>query len=249
MLRVDVGRGELVAEVVGPPDAPPVLLIAGGGGSRRSWARVVAELEPHRRVATFDQAGVDDAVDVAMCMSGADYAGDAYAVGRAALGERFHVVGMSLGGIAAQHLALDHPDAVITLTLVSTVPGLSRYAAGDGDDRPEDERSFSRRFVTEEASRWREIVEESKRTRHSDDSANSQISIFVSHDACDRLPSLRVPTTVVCGSDDTTFPFENSRVLADLIPGAELVEIGGAGHAVHQETPELLARAILERTS
>jgi 3-oxoadipate enol-lactonase len=246
---VDVGRGQLAVDVVGPDDAPPVLLIAGGGGSRRSWARVVDELVADRRIAVFDQAGVDESVDVPMCMTALEYAADALAVGRAALGERFHVVGMSLGGIAAQHLALDHPEMVLTLTLVSTVPGLSRFAMGDGDQRHEDERSFSARFVAEETERWRAIVDEGKRTRHSPDSSNSQIQIFVSHDACERLPSLTVPTTVVCGTDDTTFPFANSETLADLIPGADLVAIEGAGHAVHQETAPLLAHVIRERTA
>jgi 3-oxoadipate enol-lactonase len=248
-MRVDVGRGELAVDVVGPLDAPPVLLIAGGGGSRRSWSDVVDELLADHRVACFDQAGVDDSVDVPMAMTGSAYAADALAVGRAALGERFHVVGMSLGGIAAQHLALDHPDVVRSLVLVSTVPGLSRFVSGPPDDRPDEERSFSRRFVAEQPDRHLRSLAIGHTTRHGEGSADSQIAIFVSHDACDRLGSLTVPTTVVCGTEDTTFSFENSRVLAELIPGAELVEILDAGHAVHHEAPEALAAAIRRRTA
>jgi pimeloyl-ACP methyl ester carboxylesterase len=247
-VRVDVGRGELAVDVVGPADAPPVLLIAGGGGDRGSWSLVVSQLVGDRRVARFDQAGVGASVDVPMPMSGEAYAADALAVGRAALGPRFHVVGMSLGGIAAQHLALDHPEAVLSLVLVSTVPGLSRFTGPLEDDRSEDERSFSRRFVAEEPALWRQLVDASKQLVHSPSSADSQIAVFLSHDACDRLPTLSVPTTVVCGTEDNTFRIDNSRVLAELVPGAELVEIDGVGHAVHHEAPARLADVIRSRT-
>jgi 3-oxoadipate enol-lactonase len=247
-MRVDVGRGALEVDVLGPDDAPPVLLIAGGGGSRRSWSLVVDELVGSRRLAIFDQAGIDDSIDVPMPMSGSELGADALAVGRAALGERFHVVGISLGGIAAQHIALDHPGVVLSLVLVSSVPGLSRFVAGPPDDRPEEERSFSPRFVLEEPERFWRSIEIGHTTRHTLNSADSQIAVFISHDACDRLGSLSVPTTVVGGTADTTFAFENSRILAELIPGADLIELDGVGHAVHQEAAARLARVILERT-
>jgi 3-oxoadipate enol-lactonase len=248
-VRVDVGRGELVADVLGPPDAPPVLVIAGGGGDRSSWSRVLAHLAEDRRVCTFDQAGVGASVDVPMPSTGVDYAADALAVGRAALGERFHVVGMSLGGIAAQHLALEHPDAVLSLVLVATVPGLSRFVGPEPDDRPEDERSFSRGFVAAQRELWAQLVEEGKVVAQSPSSTESQIGIFLSHDACDRLAGVgEIPTTVVCGTEDNTFRIDNSRLLAELIPGATLVEVPGAGHALHGEVPELLADVIRRRT-
>jgi pimeloyl-ACP methyl ester carboxylesterase len=132
---------------------------------------------------------------------------------------------------------------------VATVPGLSRFTSPPGDERPDEERSFSPAFVTGKPDRFRHCVEIGRTSRHGADSTNSQISIFVSHDACERLPTLQVPTTVVCGSEDTTFPFENSRVLAELIPGAELVEIAGAGHAVHMEQSSRLASIIRQRTA
>ena len=248
-MRVDIGRGELVAEVLGPPDAPPVLVIAGGGGDRSSWSSVLAHLAVDRRVCVFDQAGVGASVDVPMPTTGADYAADAFVVGRAALGERFHVVGMSLGGIAAQHLALEHPDAVLSLVLVATVPGLSRFIGPEPDDRPEEERSFSRGFVAAQRDRWAQLVERGRAVAQSPSSTESQIGVFLSHDACDRLVGLgEIPTTVVCGTEDNTFRIDNSRLLAELIPGSTLVEVPRAGHALHGEVPELLAEVIRRRT-
>ena len=246
-MRIDIGRGELVADVLGPADAPSVLVIAGGGGDRGSWSRVVRHLAD-RRVCVFDQAGTGASVDVPMPTTATDYAADALAVGRAALGERFHVVGMSLGGIAAQQLALEHRDAVRSLVLVSTVPGLSRFVGPPPEDRPDEERSFSRAFVRDHPELWRELVEEGSRVAQCATSADCQIAQFLSHDACERLGELEgIPTTVVHGTEDSTFPVDNGRLLAELVPGAELVEVPGAGHALHGEVPELRADVIRRR--
>jgi pimeloyl-ACP methyl ester carboxylesterase len=54
----------------------------------------------------------------------------------------------------------------------------------------------------------------------------------------DRLSALRLPTLVVWGSEDGTFPVEQGRDMAERIPGAELLELEGAAHACYLDRPE-----------
>lgn len=278
MLRCATPRGELVVEVFGPADAPPVLLICGGGGDRQNWARMLPELcsDPAERaalrpierslaedlrVAVFDQAGVGDSVAVPPPMTALEYAEDSLAVGRFALGERFAVAGMSLGGIAGLQLALAWPEVPTGLVLACTVPGLSAFVMAEPREAVEltppagadpllvseaaaIAPSFSRAFPEREPELFWHIVRRSAERVHAPESTNSQIGIFVTHDVADRLGEIQVPVRVLCGIEDGTFCIANSRTLAERIDGAALDELDGVGHAIHHEAPERLAAAI-----
>ncbi len=104
--------------------------------------------------------------------------------------------------------------------------------------------SFGSAFMESHPELFAEIVRRSAAQRTADGLDESQVAQFVSHDVTDRLGALRVPAAVVCGDEDRTMPLGNSRLLAERIPGATLDVIGGAGHALHMEAPEALARAI-----
>jgi 3-oxoadipate enol-lactonase len=65
-------------------------------------------------------------------------------------------------------------------------------------------------------------------------------------DSYDRLPTLRVPTLVIHGTEDQAVSVENARVLAERIPGAELRLIEGAGHLYHSERAEEADAAVLD---
>jgi pimeloyl-ACP methyl ester carboxylesterase len=73
-----------------------------------------------------------------------------------------------------------------------------------------------------------------------EDAFHAQLAAIRGFNCCDELPKIRIPTLVITGTEDLLVPGENARLLARCISGAELVEITGAGHALHAECRDQL---------
>ncbi|KAJ8599602.1 hypothetical protein CTAYLR_004663 [Chrysophaeum taylorii] len=107
---------------------PPVLLINGWGGAARDWGGLVRRLSQFRDVVCFDQRGVGGS-EVPWNYSVRLMANDARAVASDVVADApCDVVGFSLGGLVAQQLVFDYPEAVRRLALCSTSPGGKRCA-------------------------------------------------------------------------------------------------------------------------
>ena len=65
-------------------------------------------------------------------------------------------------------------------------------------------------------------------------------------DSYDRLPQIAAPTLVINGAEDALLPAENSRIMAQRIPGAELVLFPEAGHLYFHEVPEEADAAVAD---
>ncbi len=104
-------------------EGEPVLMIMGFMGSARAWFRLLPHVAEHHRAIVFDNRGTGDSDRPRGFFTMDDLVGDALAVLRSAGEESAHVVGVSMGGMIAQHLALDHPERVRSLTLCCTHPG------------------------------------------------------------------------------------------------------------------------------
>jgi 3-oxoadipate enol-lactonase len=169
------------------------------------------------------------------------------------------VVGISLGGMIAQRLALRRPDLVRGLVLCATTCGLphgrfprvsflalvGRAATGDagavralhgllvGPGTLERSPGLFTEWERTAASlpfTWRGFL--------------GQLAAAATHSTGFELGRLRCPVEVVAGSEDRIIPPENSRVLAERIPGARLTLIPGAGHAFPLEARRALPDAI-----
>ena len=224
----------------------PLLLIMGLGASTLSWSEQIPFFSREFRVIALDNRGAGrsdkPAVHYSIALFADDTAGlmDALSIGSA------HVYGQSMGGFIAQELALRHPQRVRTLVLGSTSCGGQRAVmaspenlAGIGmmnvlSPREAAEKGLPLLYSEQFIARYHDaLIERSLREaelRPPPDAFGRQVQAAVRHNTFDRLPDIRRPTLVITGSDDKVVPADNSRILAERIPGAELAVLPRAGH-------------------
>lgn len=260
-----------MAWTVGPIDGSPIVLASGGGADHRVWRSVVPEQcesdaeralwAPHGRslaercrVVVFDQRGTGESVKVPPADSARLMGEDLMTVCGSLLSAPWCVVGHSMGGMAALHAVLDHPDSVSALGLISTTAGgsgltwpsaayLEKAASGYDSGRlkatDDLELAVSARFSAEHRSLYEAVAKEAlaqPRAVGPEDLGR----VFMSHDVSHRLGDISAPTVVICGSDDRVHPLPNSSFLADRIPASRFVRLEGVGHLVNVEAPVLL---------
>lgn len=276
---IEANGVELCTEGFGDPGDPPVLLVMGMSASMIWWEDAFCEklADGRRRVIRYDHRDTGRSVTYPAGHPGytasdliADAAGvlDAYGLGAA------HVVGMSMGGALAQRLAVDFPDRVLSLTLISTSPALpGERDLAVGTDRLRrflatalldwsdpasvvdylvaywrvlwgQERAFDERHI-------RALAElELARARDIAAAQNHAILADTDGDADPDglrgpLSSISAPTLVIHGTDDPLFPLAHGIALAEEIPGAQLLRLEGAGHGLDPADWETVARAVI----
>jgi pimeloyl-ACP methyl ester carboxylesterase len=184
-----------------------------------------------------------------------ELAADAVRVLDAAGIESAHVLGLSMGGMIAQELALRFPERVRGLVLGGTSPGGPRAArptfaelgalgagAAGGMRRPGRpwlaSWLFSPEFRREHPDEVRRLLRHFAAHRAPAHGVSAQLWATFYHDTVSRLPSIQAPTLVMHGAKDAMAPLANARLLAERIPDAELAVIEGTGHAYLLERPE-----------
>ncbi len=239
----------------------PLLLINGLGSDRSEWLHQLPAFSRRFRVITFDNRGAGGSDTPPGPYTTAQMADDAAALLGHLGVERAHVLGVSLGGMVAQELALRHPDRVRRLVLACTAPGgegslrpapevLKLFVLSPGTDLEEGIRRVVPLLYSERYRRDcpREIEEFVRRRLAMPVSAQSnawQLAAAMSHAAWDRLGAIGIPTLVITGDGDMVVPPENSRRIAHRIPGAKLVVLPEAPHRLFAENAEAFNREVL----
>jgi 3-oxoadipate enol-lactonase len=259
-------NGQIAWHEHGPvePGAPgePVLMIMGLGASSRLWARIAPWIARRHRVILLDNRGTGHSAAVRSRLTMAGLAGDAIAVLDDAGVESAHVIGASMGGMIAQHVALDHRDRVRSLVLACTTPGgragappwrllaatALRPMLGSRRTFPlVSPLLYSSRTRAEHPDRMREDLKLRMDDNTSPLTVYAQMGAISGHDTRDRLGELaELPTLVVHGLDDALIPPDRARDLAGRIPGARLELIPSCGHVLGTDAEEATATAILE---
>jgi len=267
----------LCIEPYGDPADPPILLVMGIGGSMLWWEEGFCRMlaDGGRFVIRYDHRDTGRSVTYELGRpeyAAADLVADAAGVLDACCIRAAHVVGVSGGGAFAQLLALDHPDLVLSLVLISTSP-----ATPDERGLPSATERY-RRFLATAEVEWsdvesvteylveysrtlaggqrpfdeaaiRELVRRDVERAHSIAASQNHGAILEGEVSREPLSSIAVPTLVIHGTADPMFPLEHGQALAEEIPGASLLTLEGAGHGIDRADWETIAPAIVDHTA
>jgi 3-oxoadipate enol-lactonase len=246
-------------EAEGPEDAPAVLLIMGLAYPAAMWFRLLPALTERYRVIWIDNRGAGLTGDV----PGAPYTvetmtADCLAVLDAAGVEQAHVVGISMGGLMAQELALTAPERVLSLCLTATHPGIAHAVVDPeamamllkrGEMTPVEAAEASVPYNYAPATP-RERIEEDWAVRFPLAATNegymAQAAGTSQWDGYERIPGITTPTLVLHGELDRLVPLANGKNLAERIPGADLVVVPDANHVLMTDQPEQVSKVLLD---
>jgi pimeloyl-ACP methyl ester carboxylesterase len=236
----------------------PVVLLHGLGSSSRDWDFQRVALQARYRVIAIDLPGHGSRPRPRRPLSVHGMAGEVTRVLKDEALPAAHVVGVSLGACVALSLALQAPDRVRSLTLVSGFARLRPAGAAGGlrmllrlalltaaPMRLVAWQVARATFPQPEQGELRRLAAASLQ-RTSRRSYAAAIGALLAFDVRTRLARVRCPTLVVAGSDDRTVPASAARVLAAGIPGARVLIVPGGGHAPHCDTPAAVNAALLD---
>jgi 3-oxoadipate enol-lactonase len=234
----------------------PLFLIGGYSMVKEMWTPQVAGLGDQFCVITFDNRGVGESTVPEADFTIADMAADVVGVMDHLGIDKAHIFGVSMGGLIAQTLALDHGGRVRKAVLgctshggrhaVAPEPEVMAILASLGDpNMPAEEAirkrlpfTYSERFVREEAEKLEEQVALALRYQPTLAGAQGQMKALSFFNVKRRLGEIRCPVLAITGDEDRMMPPENSRLIAEGIPGAELYVVKGKGHSFFQEKPD-----------
>ncbi len=258
MPSVEVAGTEL--HYVRAGEGEPMLLIQGMSATHLAWGQPFSsQLEQSFDCIVFDNRGIGLSAPAIEPFTIADMATDALGLLDALDIESAHIVGVSMGGMIAQELALAHPDRLRSLTLGCTYCGgpgsqlmdpadfrglVEAMASGDRQRvfRAMWELNLSPTF-REDESRYAEFTEMAEALPAPRETIGFQVQAIAAHDTSARLHELEPPTLVIHGTEDRVLGIANGRMIAALIP-APLEILDGVGHMFWWEQPQRSAALV-----
>ncbi|MER8777716.1 alpha/beta hydrolase [Mesorhizobium sp. M0977] len=270
---------EIVSQTFGDPAHPAVLLIMGAMASMLWWPEAFCRklAGEGRFVIRYDNRDTGRSTKYAPGeppYTFDDMADDAIRVLDDQGIRKAHVVGMSMGGVIAQLVALKYPSRVTSLTVISSsplgintshLPGTTeayRKHSAEGAKVDWSDRGQAVDFIVKDAhaltgtarsfdeQRTRAFVEQDYDRSGGFLSATNHFMLKSGEDRSGedwtgRLHEMKIPLLVIHGTDDPIFPVEHGAALADAVAGARLVRIEGGGHELHPDDWAAIIDAIV----
>jgi pimeloyl-ACP methyl ester carboxylesterase len=192
---------------------------------------------------------------------------------------RIHLFGFSLGGMIAQEIAINHPDRVLSLTLLMTtgdatdptmkvfptryfissfiksIP-IMRYRIIGGERNLIIERILKMKLVLGDngfdvKETAQQVLYDLRKRRGINIKAVFQHfrAVAISGSRYDKLKSLKLPALIIHGTNDEIFPLEHGKKLAALIPNAKFIWLDGIGHMFPIPNMDTIVKKVIENMS
>jgi 3-oxoadipate enol-lactonase len=256
-----VGEIELSYERAG--SGPTLLLIMGMSGTFDHWdPSFLEDLRRDFDVIVYDHRGVgaSSRLEEQGRLTIVQLAEDAAGLLASLEVDSAHVLGISMGGMVAQELALAHPERIRTLALGCTYCGgegsalsseevMRRLAEGMSSGvrelaiRASWEANVSPAFAANEEA-YARFLGIGLRRAVSVGVIMAQMRAIAAHDTSTRLPQLQLPTLVIHGTLDELLPVQNGHMIGGLIPDSHLEIFDEVGHLFFWEQPKRSAELV-----
>lgn len=258
MPNARVGNIDIYYETLG--QGTPLLMIMGLKFSLLDWGeKLPQELAQHYQVILFDNRDSGRSSRVTNTYSLADMANDASGLLNELGITKAHVFGISMGGMIAQHFALNNTSKLDKLILGCTMagggcskPGSIGGIAFSSNESQQDEEDdlwqllFTKEFIDNNRQDLKKSTQKTQQYHSEPAAVERQLYAIPTHDTCNRLQNITAPTLLLTGDQDRAIPPENSKILAKGIPVARLEEIKGAAHAFCYSHPDETAKFVLD---
>lgn len=229
----------------------PLVLIMGFAGTQMGWIFQRLAFRKYFQVITFDNRGVGGSDKPTGPYTMRTMADDTIGLMDYLDIDKAHILGVSMGGMIAQEVAINYPKRVRKLVLGCTFARTDETgghspeyakALGLGEDCSDDdlrsltiEKVLSTVFSLAFNSRLyrMSVVPLSKVYARlvATEGVAAQFEAIVGHDTLDRLHMIEAPTLVTMGTQDRLIRPSSSEVIANRIPNAKLVKVDGGSHA------------------
>lgn len=260
----------ICTESFGEINNPTILLIMGATASMIYWEEEFCKRLSNQgfHIIRYDNRDVGKSITYEYGhpeYTFEDLADDAIQVLDAYKVDKAHIVGMSMGGIITQIIALKHPSRVLTISLIMTsnfdsslpkkdnkvTKALSELKIRNWQDTDEVVECFIKKSKVLIGSKH--IFDEEKIRRLNEEEFDRAINLqsmenhgFIKGwgSYLSRTNEINAPTLVIHGTEDTIIPYEHGIHLSEVIPNAVLVTLEGTGHELHHNDWDEIINAI-----
>ncbi|WP_028035324.1 alpha/beta fold hydrolase [Chelativorans sp. J32] len=271
MPTVTLNGATFVYDDIGDEDADVIVALHGGRGigDRRGEFSAYKALSDNYRLIAYDQRGCGE-TSLTPPYTFEQFADDVEAFRQNLCGGRkIILLGGSFGGMIALTYAVRHPEGLSRLILRGTAA--SHHNEDDAfvtfkqrlhkapsasvrmleklfSDQVKDDMELRLIWLALQPLYYENFDPDAalERTRTMHLHAETHNALFAEriYDVRDQLKDIAVPTLVICGAEDWICPPNHSRLIAEKIPNAELLEVPGANHAVHIEANDVVVAAV-----